>query len=221
MKNIGIDWQILTKLPGSKDIGPKKFKILDAAHKVVAEEGVQSLGVTSISKRSGLSKSLILYHYNSMDLILADLFFYSAKLARYYIEENLPKAESFEEQIVQVTKALFQWVGNHKAIGEFFVLMFHSAGNTPELSKVQRETLKNGRDIWERIFLESMRYQNLEKLKTDVTGVESLIHGNLLMMVSLQETHCPQKYFKPLKANLESMLNLELPDLDWQVPEVL
>ena len=213
MKTSNIDWQVLTTLPGSKDIGRKKFKILDAAIEVVANDGVQALGVTKISKASGLSKSLILYHYKDMNLLMADLFFYSAKIGRFYIEKNLEKANSFEEKIAQMTLSLFEWICRHQEIGEFFILMFHEAGKTPELSAVQQQTIKNSREIWERIFFESMRYQNIEQLRTDLTGIESLINGNLLMMISLQETQSPNNYLKALKENIEKILEIELPEL--------
>jgi len=62
-KNNKIDWLSLKEMPGSKDLGTKKFLILDSALGSISTEGLHALSVTRLSKTSGLSKSLILYHY--------------------------------------------------------------------------------------------------------------------------------------------------------------
>ena len=80
----------------SKDI------ILSAAANIVAEKGIMELSLNSIAKSSGLSKSLIAYHYPKLDRIVADVFNQASTLGQKYTEVALQKAKSFEEQIYAI-----------------------------------------------------------------------------------------------------------------------
>ncbi|MCP4915209.1 MAG: TetR/AcrR family transcriptional regulator [Oligoflexia bacterium] len=209
-----IDWKALTSMPGSKKLGEKKVLILDTALKIISEDGLQGLGVTRLSKETGLSKSLILYHYETMDRIIEDLFFFSGKMARYFIEKNYNPEHSFEQKTASMISALFEWVIYNKEVGEFFILMFHQSGKTPSMGEIQKYIFGNARELWERLFLESMRYNSLEEIRILVTGIMNMITGTLIMMVSTKDTDNYEEHIMTLKFNIESLLKVELPSID-------
>lgn len=209
-----IDWKALTSMPGSKKLGEKKVLILDTSLKIISEDGLQGLSVTKLSKETGLSKSLILYHYETMDRIIEDLFFFSGKMARYFIEKNFNPEHSFEQKTASMISALFEWVIYNKEVGEFFILMFHQSGKTPSMGEIQKYIFGNARELWERLFLESMRYNSLEEIRILVTGIMNMITGTLIMMVSTKDTDNYEEHIMTLKFNVESLLKVELPAID-------
>ena len=75
-----IPWQELSKLPDSKKLGKRKIQILDASLKILATLGIQELSITRISKETSLSKSLILYHFDTKTKILEELYFFNNKI---------------------------------------------------------------------------------------------------------------------------------------------
>lgn len=50
-----------------------KMKIFEAAHKLVAEHGIEHVSVNSIVKEAGLSKGAFYVHYKSKDELIVDL----------------------------------------------------------------------------------------------------------------------------------------------------
>ncbi len=198
-----IDWKTLSSMPGSKSLGEKKTLILDTAMKVISDDGLQSLSLTRISKETGLSKSLIIYHYENMDKIIEDLFFFSGKMARYFIEKNYHPEHSFEQKTAAMISSLFEWVIYNKEVGEFFILMFHQSGKTPQMGEIQKYIFSNARELWERLFLESMRYNSMEQIRILVTGIMNMITGTLIMMVSTNDTENYEDHIITLKFNIE------------------
>jgi AcrR family transcriptional regulator len=198
-------------MPGSKELAPKKFLILDSALKILSENGLQSLGVTRLSQETKLSKSLILYHYADNQQILEDLFFFSHKMVRYFMEKNIPRDGVFERKIIGMVRALFEWVSYNKDVGEFFVLLFHQGLKSKEIEASFRELLQSMQDQWERIFLESMRYKSLEEIKIITTGVSRMVVGTLVMMISTGDSENCQEHLQSLRFNLETLLSVELP----------
>lgn len=205
-----IEWDFLEKMPGSRSLNPKKYLILEASLKIIHDFGLQGLSVTAISKESGLSKSLILYHYANNDLILLDLFFFLGKLARKHIEEQLAGTTSFEEKVEGMLRALFTYVVKNPEVGEFFALMFHEATKTNSMQAAHQNIQVQAIEIWEKIFLESMRYNDLSKLKDSCRGVHNLMTGTLLMMVSGRDSKNYQEHMRVLKRNVEIILDTQL-----------
>ncbi|GAB4412765.1 MAG: hypothetical protein OHK0056_18150 [Bacteriovoracaceae bacterium] len=95
-----IDWKALTLLPGSKDLSTKKIAILDSALRIISDRGLHQLSIAELSRESGISKPLILYHYPNLDSIIEELLFFSGKMARYFIEKNVRRESSFEVKIM-------------------------------------------------------------------------------------------------------------------------
>lgn len=208
-----IDWDKLSEMPGSRKLNPKKYQILDSSLNLIHERGVQSLSVTALSKSTGLSKSLILYHYENNDLILEDLFFFSGKLARLWIQRSLKGKYSFEERISGMTEGIFKWVVMNKEVGEFFVVMFHEATKTDSMQTVYTDIYNTAIELWERIFLESMRYNDLQTIKDQVRTIHSLIQGSLIHMVAAKDEENVKSYANLIKLNIEKILDVKLPDI--------
>jgi AcrR family transcriptional regulator len=206
-----IEWNYLENMPGSRKLNPKKYLILEASLKIIHDFGLQGLSVTALSKETGLSKSLILYHYENNDLILLDLFFFLGKLARKNIEEHLIKASSYEEKVMAMIGALFSYVVKNKEVGEFFVLMFHEATKTESMQSAHQNIQVQAIEIWEKIFFESMRFTDLNRLKASCRGVHNLLTGTLLMMIGSKDSKNYKEHLRVLKINVETLLSLELP----------
>jgi AcrR family transcriptional regulator len=205
-----IQWSFLENMPGSRRLNPKKYIILEASLKIIHDFGLQGLSVTAISKETGLSKSLILYHYENNDLILLDLFFFLGKLARKIIDENLIGTKSYEDKVFGMIRALFSYVVKNKEVGEFFVLMFHEATKTDSMQKAHQNIQVQAIEIWEKIFFESMRYQDLELLKANCQGVHNLLTGTLLMMIAGKDISNYKNHLTVLKRNVEILLDINL-----------
>jgi AcrR family transcriptional regulator len=206
-----IKWTYLEKMPGSRKLNPKKYLILEASLKIIHDFGLQGLSVTAISKKTGLSKPLILYHYENNDLILLDLFFFLGKLAQKCIEEYLKGTKTYEDKVLAMIKALFSYVVKNKEVGDFFVLMFHEATKTDSMQIAHQNIQSQAIDIWEKIFFESMRYQDLNLLKSSCRGVHNLLTGTLLMMIAGNDISNFQEHLNILKINVEILLNIKLP----------
>ena len=206
-----IEWSFLEQMPGSRALNPKKYQILEAALKIIHDFGLQGLSVTAISKETGLSKSLILYHYEDNDLILLDLFFFLGKLARRRIEEHLVGSLTYEQKVYSMLKALFTYVVRSPEVGEFFVLMFHEATKTESMQAAHQNIQVQAIEIWEKIFFESMRYNDLKVLKNSCRGVHNLLTGTLLMMISGRDVKNYKAHMETLKYNVGVLLSIELP----------
>lgn len=209
-----IDWKALTQLPGSKDLSSKKILILDSALRIISEKGLHQLSIAELSRESGISKPLILYHYPTLDSIIEELFFFSGKMARYFIEKNLNREASFETKVMQMIKSLFEWTLYNREVSEFFILMFHSGTKNPQMQKILKEILQTAHDLWERIFLESMRYKSLEELRIHINGLQSMITGSLIIMIATNRAQEANDLLTEIRLNAESLLGVELPVIE-------
>lgn len=209
-----IDWKALTLLPGSKDLSTKKIAILDSALRIISDRGLHQLSIAELSRESGISKPLILYHYPSLDSIIEELLFFSGKMARYFIEKNVRRESSFEVKIMAMIKALFEWTLYNREVSEFFILMFHSGTKNPETQKILKDILQTSHDLWERIFLESMRYKSLEEIRIVIGGLQAMITGTLILMISTNRSHEANDLLRELKMNAEQLLSVELPTVE-------
>lgn len=209
-----LDWQAISKVEGSKTVGLKKQLILEAALVIISQTGLQSLGVTSLSKKTGLSKSLILYHYPSVEKIIEDLYLFSGKLGLLNTLDSLQGATNFEEKISAMLKGIVHWVVFHREVGEFFTLMFHEASKSQEMQDIKSNIFETAQRLWERIFLESMRYNELQEIQFLAKGVNDLITGAMIDLLAKRETDNYQKHLNILIFNLERFLQIKLPPLN-------
>jgi AcrR family transcriptional regulator len=180
---------------------------------IISQNGLQSLGVTSLSKKTGISKSLILYHYPSVEKIIEDLYLFSGKLGLLNTLECLKEAQSFEEKISAMLKGIVRWVVFHREVGEFFTLMFHEASKSQEMQDIKANIFDTAQKLWERIFLESMRYNDLQEFKYLTKGVNDLITGAMIDLLAKRDTENYRQHLTILIFNLERFLQIKLPPL--------
>jgi AcrR family transcriptional regulator len=212
--NYKIDWQALGSMDGSNPRGAKKYQILDASLKVIANSGLHSLSVTEVAKECSMSKPLVLYHYESKERILEDLYFYIAKMLEYFIDSNLDEESSFEEKISSMTVSYFRWCFFNREVAQFVSLMPHIANKSLRLDRNSKSFSLATRRRWERIFLESLRYRSLETMKISVAGVVTMIQGSLNEMLHHKSWEDHQEVAQVLKFNLEHFLKVELPNFN-------
>jgi hypothetical protein len=135
-------------------------------------------------------------------------------MARMWIERSLQGKSTFEERIGGMTEGIFKWVLSNKEVGEFFALMFHEATKTEAMQNVYMGIYQTAIELWERIFLESMRYNDLMIIKNQVRAIHSLIQGSLIHMVASKDEANAKTYADLIKFNLEKILDIELPEFD-------
>ncbi|MBC97837.1 MAG: hypothetical protein CME63_08810 [Halobacteriovoraceae bacterium] len=209
--NYKIDWHALGDMNGSKKLSNKKYSILEGALKVVSKRGIQGLSVTSLSKECGLSKPLLLYHYESMELVLEDLYFYITKLLEYFYRQSYDQESSFEENISAITVSAFKWSLFNRDVAQFFCLMPHIGKSSQGLKKTSQFHHEMIQTQYEKIFLESMRFNSIETVKISVHGVKTMTFGTLNEMIAKGDILDHEDYAQILKFNLEQFLQVELP----------
>ena len=64
---------------------------------------------------------------------------------------------------------------------------------------------------YEKIFLESMRFNSIETVKISVHGVKTMTFGTLNEMIAKGDILDHEDYAQILKFNLEQFLQVELP----------
>lgn len=211
-----IPWSELSKLPDSKKLGQRKIQILDAALKVLSQSGVQELSLTRISKETGLSKSLILYHFASKTKILEELFFFNNKILIYLVNRNLENEIHFERKVSAILQSMQQWFFYNDEITELILLMFHEASKSTRLQILYKEYRDYLQLTLERVFLESMRYTTLEEVKIAVSGVLSLTVGTLINCARESNLNWREDELFNLRVNVESLLKVEIPATELQ-----
>ena len=209
--NYKIDWHALGDMNGSKKLSNKKYSILEGALKVVSKRGIQGLSVTSLSKECGLSKPLLLYRYESMELVLEDLYFYITKLLEYFYRQSYDQESSFEENISAITVSAFKWSLFNRDVAQFFCLMPHIGKSSQGLKKTSQFHHEMIQTQYEKIFLESMRFNSIETVKISVHGVKTMTFGTLNEMIAKGDILDHEDYAQILKFNLEQFLQVELP----------
>ena len=184
---------------------------MEGALKVVSKRGIQGLSVTSLSKECGLSKPLLLYHYESMELVLEDLYFYITKLLEYFYRQSYDQESSFEENIAAITVSAFKWSLFNRDVAQFFCLMPHIGKSSQGLKKTSQFHHEMIQTQYEKIFLESMRFNSIETVKISVHGVKTMTFGTLNEMIAKGDILDHEDYAQILKFNLEQFLQVELP----------
>lgn len=212
--NYKIDWKALGEMQGSHVLSPKKYLILEAALKIIAHAGLQQLSVTSIAKETQFSKPLVLYHFESKERALEELYFFLTKMGEYFLDPNIEKDLSFEKRMTDLVSGYFRWSLFNKEVSEFFCLMPHLGGSSFLLEKYQKNHREFIQRTWERIFLESLRFRSMEELKIAVFGAKSMVYGSLYQMINEQQRDQHEEVAQNLKFNLEALLKVELPRFD-------
>jgi AcrR family transcriptional regulator len=211
-----IPWNALSKLPDSKKLNKKKILILDASLKILNRHGVQELSITKIASETSLSKSLILYHFESKTKILEELFFFTHKILVYLISKYDHKEKGFEVRLSGIIQALQHWHLYNDEVSDLILLMYHEFNKSLKLKNLFQQNQMMLNMHFERLFLESMRYKTLEEVKIASSGVRSLIIGTMTTIATLENTQLIDDAFFHMRMNIESLLSVEIPATEWQ-----
>ncbi|NDI34589.1 TetR/AcrR family transcriptional regulator [Chengkuizengella sediminis] len=132
-----------------KNDSDTKQKIVDAAYKVLAEQGYDKTSMKQIAKEAGVAQGLINYYFESKEDLLFELFHeescrYSEELSKL---SNIPMSDKFIHEALQVPKQLVQnqpeW---HRLRFELFAIGLRSKRGAQEItrsSKMDREQTIN------------------------------------------------------------------------------
>lgn len=88
----------------------RKQNILDAAAKIVSEEGVSVLNMDRIGKEVGVSKSLIYAYFPNVTALLQALFARELRSLRQLQAEAADKANTFEGLVSRVTSVYMSYI---------------------------------------------------------------------------------------------------------------
>lgn len=209
-----IPWSSLAKLPDSRKLGKTKIQILNASLSILVKNGIQELSLTRIAKEAEISKSLVLYHYESKTKILEELFFFTNKILLYLLDKYDPEKNSFEMRIAGMMQALQQWYLYNDEISELILLMFHESNKSVRLKELFQTNNHMLTLRFERIFLESMRYKTLEEVRLAVSGVMALIGGTMIKLVREENAQEIQDAIFRMRLNIEHLLNIEVPAIE-------
>ncbi|MDP5276258.1 TetR/AcrR family transcriptional regulator [Chengkuizengella axinellae] len=126
-----------------------KQKIVDAAYKVLAEQGYDKTSMKQIAKEAGVAQGLINYYFESKEDLLFALFHeescrYSEELSKL---SDIPMSQKFIQEALQVPKKLVldqpEW---HRLRFELFAIGLRSERGAQEItrsSKMDREQTIN------------------------------------------------------------------------------
>ncbi|MFS1511414.1 TetR/AcrR family transcriptional regulator [Chengkuizengella sp. SCS-71B] len=120
-----------------KDIDTKQ-KIVDAAYRVLAEQGYDKTSMKQIAKEAGVAQGLINYYFESKEDLLFELFHeescrYSEELSKL---SEIPMSDNFIHEALQVPKQLVmdqpEW---HRLRFELFAIGLRSKRGAQEITR--------------------------------------------------------------------------------------
>lgn len=120
---------------------PAAERILDAAARVLAEQGATGLSMADVAAAAGVSKGLIHYHFKDKDALLA-------RLARWLADATEARELAAFQGIApgQAIDALWQWLEDELAIGDIRALLEISRLREGEAPVAARKAARRRRD---------------------------------------------------------------------------
>src|SRR4051812_20697394 len=88
--------------------GPlRKLAILEATLKIISEEGMEALTFARIAAQLKIRKSLVSYHYGSLEELIGDLFQLVCRRGQRVTEAAVRNTGSLEEKLAGIIGAAF------------------------------------------------------------------------------------------------------------------
>ncbi len=118
--------------------GDTKNKIIDAAYRVLAEQGFEKASTKEIAKQAGISQGLINYYFSSKEDLMFEIFHLES--ARYIEEMNkiseIPLNENFIRHALAVPKNMVhQYPDWHRLRFELFAIGLRSEAGRKEIQQ--------------------------------------------------------------------------------------
>ena len=183
-----------------------KKKILEAAKKITYKGGLLALSITNISKESKISKSLIMYHFKSVEEIVHSLFFLGGELGKNITQEKLLNAHTTIEKIHAIVDGAYKWTCEYPEYADFLILMYHQANKNEEILKIHKMILNTGFERIKLILFESNLNLEKEKITDLALGIQSLIIGSIIRAISIKDPQELQKSKKALLSTIQCIL---------------
>lgn len=187
-----------------------KEKILITALDIISNEGIDQLSVTNIANKLCITKSLVLYHFSSNNMIVSALFERMSEMGRIYTSKALNNKETPEDQLIAIASGAFSWIVKHKEYGEFFALMYHLSSKSEELFKVHLKTLNMGLERIEYILLKSGDICTSKEAHLLALSLHNLIIGFCLRAISTNFDNSLDDNREALRMSMEKIIGRKL-----------
>lgn len=192
----------------------RKQQILAAAERVAARETLAGLTIRSVGEEAGLSSGLVLFHFESKELLLMSLL---ERLLQQTLEGSVAAAEASEDPVPReafrslLTREV-QRVSADRERTELFFDYWVMGTCQPEIRQRLRASLERYREL-----IATFTAPLLERAPKELTRMTP--HGFAAMAVSFIEGCALQAVIDPTAfdieaylANLEAWVDLTFPD---------
>jgi AcrR family transcriptional regulator len=151
----------------------KPDRILDAAHRLLAEHGHAAVTVTEIAREAGVSRGLLHYYFDSKEHILAEVVRRNVEQSIEETSGRLREASSREELVSQFLRAYQDTLGRGTGYALYFETFVQGRvhrsvrAELADLLQARRDSLADALRVAEQ--------RGLVTLAADPRGVASLI----------------------------------------------
>lgn len=188
-------------MPKSKSkITPKSKPPISRREKIrqVALDGFVSLGfrgisMAEISRRSKISKPLILYHFRNTDEILIELMHDWAHsgytMTNEYLEQKL--GEPPQVLIAEMLNATFAWIEREPRLARLTPVLLAASHVIPEVKEFSTKAFSRGRERLEQLLIRIPEIKNnhsKNEIKNLSHSLHSLMFGSMLYSLSFGDT---------------------------------
>lgn len=162
-------------------------KILKAALNIVSQKGILGLSITSLSKESKISKSLICYHFKTMEEIMHEIFLIGGRMGQEHTVLRLSKAKTPLEKIIAIVEGAYDWAKANPKHMSFFILMYNEANQNKQLFDIHRSILQTGLDRIKLILFDAELNHSKDRINSLALAIHSLLIGSLIRTASLKD----------------------------------
>ncbi len=186
----------------------KKELILKTALQLAGTQDFTLLNLKEISQRSGVSKSLILYHYPNLKSLWLELFLKLIHAAQEQTAKEIETENDPVKRIFKIASAAVAWIKKEPLHGKFFFLMYHQASVDKDFRLLHRQVLSRGLERIELCLFQSGKFQDPEQVKFLAFSIHNLIIGTMIRAVSLDEISKISEYEARLFESIERLIGV-------------
>lgn len=165
----------------AKRTGAKYDAIIDAAVRVIAENGYHSAQVSKIAREANVADGTIYLYFENKDDVLISLFREKMGLFVSETEKALDKIDSPIEQLLELIRLHFKNLEQDYKLA--VVTQIELRQSNPELRKRINAVLKNYLDVIDRVIDGGIK-QGVFRADVDVRNVRKMIFGTIDETVS-------------------------------------
>lgn len=205
-------WPVYKKSAPKKTRSPKRDKFQDlfaATLKLLGTRDLSELSLTELARESGVSKSLILYHYPSLKKIFLEIFVRLSHEALQRTTSWMDKAKDPLAKIKAMSESTFDWIRQSPHEARFFLLMHHQASVDAEYTGIQKEILQRGLDRIELLLFQMGKIKDPEDVKLRALMIHNLMIGATIRMGSMNDAKHLDAHLKKLLRGIEFLCESE------------